>query len=574
MTGPRMKSVAALSAFAAAAFFCGGNKWLLPRAKDGSETEPFRRRLSDSDDRKRARKNGRAHQRQGNRRGESSGSRGLTKFTDPKTVTRKSAQLRQSAVSSELSVAPYNIENVMLALQHFDTNFFVWLYVAQRDEFVALYDESLPWNAGAARIRTDGHVLSYALRKQFPERFKGKKGKSSDLAFLATVGDSIHFSSAQCLDPEYRHRCKLDKFAPIFVFGSAFNDQEMLPSQIPMPMPPKPHMPCFSRWQESQKVCQDLQPRNGDSGPGLVFEEHVGVGWDDLIPTVIWRGTDFAFLHQMFKDLRKPAYGIDVKPKIAEYGKDPAAVIRALYDSWDELLPRWKGVLLTAEAELEASQRDDGSVPWADIKFASYIEDRKRMPCSEGPFYRAWNKLGIPAYGKSVYLDETAHYKYHIDLGGGGGTTWTGTINKLSMPGVLFHHVTPTKDWFHDHIEPWVHYIPVSVDLSDLKERYEWAEANPEEARKISDNATEFARWIGTPKGFEQLYNKYFVDNLRAVIDAYQPGDDVPMKAFAENHSNMKVVMRCDGKSRHSCKVVGEAADVEDLDEGEWASEK
>ena len=44
-------------------------------------------------------------------------------------------------------------------------------------------------------------------------------------------------------------------------------------------------------------------------------------------------------------------------------------------------------------------------------------------------------------------LEELAHYKYQIDIGGGGGTTWTGTIQKMAMPGLLFHHITPTKDY-------------------------------------------------------------------------------------------------------------------------------
>lgn len=35
------------------------------------------------------------------------------------------------------------------------------------------------------------------------------------------------------------------------------------------------------------------------------------------------------------------------------------------------------------------------------------------------------------ARGDRMSRPELAKYKYHIDLGGGGGTTWTGTIEKL-----------------------------------------------------------------------------------------------------------------------------------------------
>lgn len=80
------------------------------------------------------------------------------------------------------------------------------------------------------------------------------------------------------------------------------------------------------------------------------------------------------------------------------------------------------------------------------------------------------------------------------------GTTWSGTLEKMAMPGVLFHHETPTKvkkiifilycitlqrfltsqfptkDYIHDRMKAWVHYVPIQEDLSDLYEKYQWAE--------------------------------------------------------------------------------------------------
>ena len=40
-------------------------------------------------------------------------------------------------------------------------------------------------------------------------------------------------------------------------------------------------------------------------------------------------------------------------------------------------------------------------------------------------------------------------------------------------------------EWFYDRIKPWVHYIPVALDLSDLEERVQWALQNDEEAQAI-----------------------------------------------------------------------------------------
>ena len=49
------------------------------------------------------------------------------------------------------------------------------------------------------------------------------------------------------------------------------------------------------------------------------------------------------------------------------------------------------------------------------------------------------------------------------------GTTWSGTIQKLAMPGLLFHHETEVKDYLFDLIKPYEHYVPVRRDLADLK---------------------------------------------------------------------------------------------------------
>ena len=103
------------------------------------------------------------------------------------------------------------------------------------------------------------------------------------------------------------------------------------------------------------------------------------------------------------------------------------------------------------------------------------------------------------------------------------GTTWSGTLEKLAMPGVLFHHETPTKDYIHSLLKPWVHYIPIQEDLMDLKKRYEWAESHPNEARAISDRATKLIRSLGTVEGFEKVYTEYYEKPIRQVVEAYIP---------------------------------------------------
>ena len=223
--------------------------------------------------------------------------------------------------------------------------------------------------------------------------------------------------------------------------------------------------------------------------------------------------------------------------------------IHSLHDQMDTLVPRWKGVALTAAAELEAEQGNDNAendkkkkkLPWINVKFSHYPHAGKTLTIGSDK-YRGWDQIGV-ATGESMTLHELAKYKYHIDFGGGGGTTWSGTIEKLALPGLLFHHVTPMKDYIHDHLVPWRHYIPVSADLNDLKSKFDWAESHPVEAKRIADEGTKFMRELGTPQGFEKIFEQDFVKPLRQVIEAYRPvssvhGNDVSWKEVIASASS------------------------------------
>jgi hypothetical protein len=166
--------------------------------------------------------------------------------------------------------------------------------------------------------------------------------------------------------------------------------------------------------------------------------------------------------------------------------------------------------------------------------------DQHKILCRRGAAIKTKNNLlafqsvGISTIGEFISMQSHSAYKYHIDLGGGGGTTFTGTIEKLAMPGVLFHHVTKTMDYFHDRLKGWVHYIPVHSNLSDLRANYLWAEQNPKDAKKISDNATAFMKWMGSVGGFEIMYKEHLVDPLRKCLESYQPSQDVNMKSILD----------------------------------------
>ena len=83
--------------------------------------------------------------------------------------------------------------------------------------------------------------------------------------------------------------------------------------------------------------------------------------------------------------------------------------------------------------------------------------------------------------------------------------------------------MTPTKDYIHDHMRPWIDHVPVKSDLSDLREKYDWAEAHPDAAEAIARRGTELMRRVGAAGGFEELFREDFAEPVRRVIEAYRP---------------------------------------------------
>ncbi len=127
------------------------------------------------------------------------------------------------------------------------------------------------------------------------------------------------------------------------------------------------------------------------------------------------------------------------------------------------------------------------------------------------------------------------------------------------MPGLLFHHETPTKDWYFDEeIEPWIHYVPINEDLSDLREKMEWAENNEKKAKQISRAGTRFVRKLGRPSVLNDMYQKYVLQPLAKVIDAYEQSDDLSLTSlFIEgvNGIGFKEIMKCTGHKLLDCDL-------------------
>ena len=84
---------------------------------------------------------------------------------------------------------------------------------------------------------------------------------------------------------------------------------------------------------------------------------------------------------------------------------------------------------------------------------------------------------------------------------------------------VPFKHDSPFKQYFEAGLEPYVHYIPVKKDFSDLESQIMWAKNNDDKAQQIVKNAQTFAKnffqkdqlngyFIKVMQSYESIYNR------------------------------------------------------------------
>jgi len=87
-------------------------------------------------------------------------------------------------------------------------------------------------------------------------------------------------------------------------------------------------------------------------------------------------------------------------------------------------------------------------------------------------------------------LDYKRKFKYIIDLPGHTYSTKSYWMLFLKRP--MFYVEPILKFNWESNLKPWVHYIPVKRDYSDLLRHYEWAEGHPDEVQSIAANLYKF----------------------------------------------------------------------------------
>jgi hypothetical protein len=88
-------------------------------------------------------------------------------------------------------------------------------------------------------------------------------------------------------------------------------------------------------------------------------------------------------------------------------------------------------------------------------------------------------------------------YRYQIDIDGN-SNSWAGLFIKLLTGSPVLKIASPLgfRQWYYDLLEPWVNFVPIASDMSDLVEKAEWLRSDEDRARRIGERGKELAHFL------------------------------------------------------------------------------
>lgn len=107
---------------------------------------------------------------------------------------------------------------------------------------------------------------------------------------------------------------------------------------------------------------------------------------------------------------------------------------------------------------------------------------------------------------KHVSQFHFADYQFSIDIDGN-SNSWPGLFCKLLL-GITVLKVESAygyQQWYYHDLKPWVHFIPVASDMSDLHAKSKWAVEHKVESATIAKHASEFAKSLTVEQTFAPI---------------------------------------------------------------------
>jgi len=113
-----------------------------------------------------------------------------------------------------------------------------------------------------------------------------------------------------------------------------------------------------------------------------------------------------------------------------------------------------------------------------------------------------------------VPMSSSARYKYQIDIDGN-TNAWSALFQKLLSGSAVLKIASPHnfRQWYYDELIPWVNYVPVKSDMSDLVEKIHWLIDHDDEAMQIGMNG----RKLASKLTYDEELNKALINIHKAL---------------------------------------------------------
>ena len=276
--------------------------------------------------------------------------------------------------------------------------------------------------------------------------------------------DDIYGTDVPLLSHNY------SKYCPIF---SMVNTDEF--ADIPIPT--------GDDWARVSQVDFKFFPKNCRE---YIDESNFNTKWEDKIPTAVFRGSSTGC-----------GVTVDTNPRI-----------KLAY------------LNISTENQINPPYLDTGITKWQlrprKLKTSKYLQTIN---------IKSLSKQGI-TLASFMKPQDQSKYKYivHPD----GHVSAFRLSYELSMGSVLLIVDSKYKLWFRHLLKPWVHYVPIKEDLSDIFEIIKWCRNNDSKCKEIANNAKIFYRTYLQKDGILD-YLQNLIVKVSSITGTYKYNDISPL---------------------------------------------
>jgi len=175
--------------------------------------------------------------------------------------------------------------------------------------------------------------------------------------------------------------------------------------------------------------------------------------------------------------------------------KIPTAIFRGSSTGCGTIIknnPRLKAAYLSKKfykhPKYGINNNQDG-ILYLDARITKFSNKVKKHYSDEYIHFVDPKKLKLKQ-GKKLSLNTISNYKYILCIEGNIAAFRLSL--ELAYNSVILLVKSEFYIWYQPLLKPWIHYIPIKHDLSDVIEKIDWCKKNDDKCKKIAQNATDF----------------------------------------------------------------------------------